>query len=464
MKLRDIHTVYFLGVGGIGMSALARWFKANDFRVFGYDKTKTPLTETLSNEGIEIHYDDKLSAMPQDVMESNEGVLVVYTPAVPKSHFGLNLLQNNGYELMKRAQVLGAITEDYQTVGVAGTHGKTTTSSILAHILHDSKINCTAFLGGITKNYNSNLILGDPDEEAVMVVEADEFDRSFLTLSPDVAIVTSVDADHLDIYGDGNALITSFKEYVSRLTPGGILIVNEGITENLIAGRDDINVITYGLQNADVSVNNIRVVDGEQVFDYVSPEYSITDIQLSLPGFHNIQNTVGAITAALKVGLGPKQVRAAVGSYCGVKRRFEYVIKTPELVYIDDYAHHPTEINAFVESVRALYPGRKLTVLFQPHLFSRTRDFMDDFANALSKVDELILLNVYPARELPIDGITSEVLLEKVTLSDKTLISDENLMDHFAGCDLDIIATVGAGDIDRFVQPIQTLLEGRVYA
>lgn len=456
MELKEIHNVYFLGIGGIGMSALARWFNANDFAVAGYDKTPTPLTARLQSEGIAIHFDDDVNLIT-DVFKNKLQTLVVYTPAVPQNHAELNFFQSNGFQVKKRAEVLGLLTRQYFTIAVAGTHGKTTTSSMVAHILHHSGVNTMAFVGGISQNYNSNLILNDATKkDPIVVVEADEFDRSFLQLSPNLAIVTTVDPDHLDIYGDQADFEQTFREFVDKIPSDGSLVYNkEACTialDGVVASQR-----SYGLSTGDLQAKNITVVDGEQVFDYVGKQ-TIKSLQLALPGFHNIQNAVAAISVCLEVGVSVDQIKEAIKTYRGVKRRFEYVMKSKKMVYVDDYAHHPSELNALIESVRNLFPNKKITLVFQPHLFSRTNDFMEGFAEVLAKVDELYLMDIYPARELPMAGVTSQVLFDKIKSQAKTLTTKADLMADLANCQPEIMVTAGAGDIDVFIEPIKELL------
>lgn len=456
MELKEIHSVYFLGIGGIGMSALARWFNANGYNVAGYDKTATPLTDALVSEGIAIHFDDDINLIG-DEFKDKASTLVVYTPAVPKNHTELNFFFDNEFDVKKRAAVLGILTRQYFTVAVAGTHGKTTTSSMVAHILHESGVNTMAFVGGILQNYNSNLILNDPKGDApVVVVEADEFDRSFMQLSPNISIVTTVDPDHLDIYDTADEFNKTFEDFVQKLPADGDLIYNKEAC-NINLSNVKAPQQSYGLDKGDVFATNIRVVDGEQVFDFSGKE-EIKDIQLALPGLHNIQNAVSAIEACLQVGVSGEKVKETLGTYRGVKRRFEYVIKNQDVVYIDDYAHHPSELNALIESVRHLFPGKKLTMVFQPHLFSRTNDFMDGFAESLAKVDELFLMDIYPARELPMPGVTSDVLFEKVNHDKKVLTTKTDLMNDLKNVQLEVFVTAGAGDIDMFISPIKEML------
>ncbi len=456
MELKEIHSVYFLGIGGIGMSALARWFKANDYAVAGYDKTPTPLTDALEKEGIAIRFKDDVHAIPENYKDKKT-TLVVYTPAVPVHHTELTYFKKAGFQVKKRAEVLGLLTRQYFTVAVAGTHGKTTTSSMVAHILHHSGVNTMAFVGGILQNYGSNLILNDKNGASpIVVVEADEFDRSFLQLSPDLAIVTTVDPDHLDIYGDQSDFEQTFRDFIDKIPEKGSLIYNKkACTVNLDGVVSSQR--SYGLSEGNIQAKNIRAVDGEQLFDYEG-ESKIEDLHLALPGLHNIENALSAISVCLEVGVSPNKIKEAVKTYRGVKRRFEYVIKSKEVVYVDDYAHHPSELEALIASVRHLFPTKKITMVFQPHLFSRTNDFMEGFAEALAKVDELYLLDIYPARELPMEGVTSAVLFDKIKSTNKTLTTKADLMNDLQQITPEIMVTAGAGDIDIFIQPIKEKL------
>lgn len=450
--------IYFVGIGGIGMSALARWFKANGFQVAGYDKTLTTLVQTLIEEDIEVNLEDEVSAIPAEFLEDPDLTLVVYTPAVPVKHKQMLYLRDNNFLILKRSQVLGMLTKNLRTVGVAGTHGKTTTSSIVAHILRHAGINSTAFLGGITQNYGTNLLLNNPTdnlEEVICVVEADEFDRSFLTLFPEIAVVTSTDADHLDIYGKHEVMLESFKEFVGQIDESGVLFMKSGLD---LASATKAKVFTYSLSEGDYYTDGIRIENARFVFNIVFPEGRIENIAMMIPGFHNIENSLAASAVALYLGVSTEKIKEALESYRGVKRRFEYQLEMDGKVYIDDYAHHPAEIEAFLTSVKALYPGRHVTAIFQPHLFSRTRDFADGFAKSLSLADRVVLLEIYPARELPIEGINSEMLLGKIDISDKILISKDKLLEVLPLLNTDVVVTIGAGDIDTLVGPIKSIL------
>ncbi|MEC3907086.1 UDP-N-acetylmuramate--L-alanine ligase [Tamlana sp. 2201CG12-4] len=443
MNLEHINNVYFIGIGGIGMSALARYFKAKGKTVSGYDKTSTEITDSLIELGVEVHFDDAVKNITSAFLDA-EKTLVVYTPAVPENHVELNYFKDNDYRVYKRSEVLGVITENTFCLAVAGTHGKTTTTSILGHLMNVCNVPLTAFLGGISENYESNLILNGTE---VSVVEADEFDRSFLTLSPDLACVTSMDADHLDIYGDSSSLKKSFEEFSNRLKPNGRLFVRNGLP---------LKGITYGLEdNSDYSIQNIKIENGTYVFDVKTPKTVLEQLQFNLPGRHNLSNALIALAMAVEYGCPHRQLAKALASYKGVKRRFSYQIKTDDLVFIDDYAHHPEEINAVHQAVREMYPDKKVLAIFQPHLFSRTRDFIDDFAKSLSQFDELILLDIYPARELPIEGVTSEWLLGKVNNNNKQLVGKENLLREISRSDAQVILTIGAGDIGEEVKRIK---------
>ncbi|MEL0652862.1 UDP-N-acetylmuramate--L-alanine ligase [Algibacter sp. TI.3.09] len=443
MNLNNIHNIYFIGIGGIGMSAIARYFNANNKLVAGYDKTQTAITDTLVELGMQVHFDDDVKQIDSAFLNS-ENTLVVYTPAVPKDHSELNYFKANGFNVLKRSEILGLITENTICLAVAGTHGKTTTTSILGHLMHECQVELTAFLGGISENYNSNLILKGTE---VSVVEADEFDRSFLTLSPDFAGITSMDADHLDIYGDASELKKTFEDFTKRLKPNGKLFVKNGLP---------LKGITYGIEdNSDYAVQNIKIINGAYVFDVKTPITVLENLEFNLPGRHNLSNALLALAMAIEYGCSYQKLIKALASYKGVKRRFTYQIKTDSLVYIDDYAHHPEEIKAVHQAVREMYPNKSVLAIFQPHLFSRTKDFIDDFAQSLSQFDELILLDIYPARELPIEGVTSEWLLSKVTSEKKQLVNKANLLAEIKKSEAQVILTIGAGDIGEQVKYIK---------
>ena len=443
MNLDTIHNVYFIGIGGIGMSALARYFVANEKQVAGYDKTPTEITRSLEGLGIQIHFNDAVSEIDKTYLDS-ESTLVVYTPAIPSTHSELNYFKENNFKILKRSQVLGEITRQTVCLAVAGTHGKTTTTSILGHLLNECNVPVTAFLGGISENYNSNLIINGTE---VTVVEADEFDRSFLTLSPDLACITSMDADHLDIYGNAYELVKTFKDFSECIKPNGKLFVRNGLP---------LKGITYGIEeDSDYSAQNITIENGSYVFDVKTPNGLYKDFKFNLPGRHNLSNAIIALAMAAEYGCDFGQLAEALVTYRGVKRRFTYQIKTEEFVFIDDYAHHPEEIKAVHQAVREMYPDKKVLAIFQPHLFSRTKDFVDGFAENLSKFDELLLLDIYPARELPIEGVTSKWLLDKIQNSNKKLIQKSEIINEIKKSDAQIILTIGAGDIGEEVKYIK---------
>lgn len=444
MNVLDKTYYYFIGAGGIGMSALARYFNANEKQVLGYDKTPTELTNQLEQEGIILHFEDSVAHIPNYL--TTENTLVVYTPAVPQSHSEYQYFLEHGYCIMKRSEVLGEITKNSYGIAVAGTHGKTTTSSILGHILYKSGLESTAFLGGVLENYNSNIIIGG---NKFTVSEADEFDRSFLRLSPKIAIITSMDADHLDIYGDNATFEQTFIEFSKKVTDK--LFVRQGLPIE--------NASTYGVESgADFDAVNVRIREGIYHFDLNTPEGIITDFELKLPGIHNVENATSAIAVALYLGVSENKIKLVLKEFLGVKRRFNRW-DINEKVYIDDYAHHPTELNAVIQSVKAMFPGKKVLGVFQPHLYSRTKDFEVGFAESLSRFDELILLDIYPARELPIEGVTSEVLLEKIKLENKEVSTLANALNQIKSKEFDVLVTVGAGNIDTLVKPIKNWLD-----
>lgn len=457
--MNNIRYVYFLGIGGIGMSALARWFLVNGYEVAGYDKTSTTLTDALQQEGMSIHFEEDVEQIPAHFRENREETLVIYTPAVPKTHREYIYLTEHEFTLQKRSQVLGLLAGRMTTVAIAGTHGKTTTSSMVAHILKDSGMNCAAFLGGITQNYGTNFLLNEPTDDlskVVCVVEADEFDRSFLTLFPQVAIVTSTDADHLDIYGDHNAVLDSFSSFVGQIKTGGTLFMKRGLA---LADRTPATVYDYSLEEGTYHSQNLRIENACFVFDIVYPEGIIENIALQMPGFHNVENAVAAAAAALQVGVKPEAIRLALGNYKGVKRRFEYILKSKNVIFIDDYAHHPAEVFAFLSSLKALYPERKVTAIFQPHLFSRTRDFADEFAKSLSLADRVILLDIYPARELPIEGVTADLIFKSIQSETKIQCTKAELPEILRNDPPELVATIGAGDIDQMIPVLKNLFQ-----
>jgi len=442
VNLNTIHNIYFIGIGGIGMSAIAHYFASNGKQVAGYDKTPSQITKTLEAKGVEIHFEDALDNIPIPFLKKEE-TLIVYTPAIPENHLELNYFFEHNFSVLKRAEILGKITENTFCLAVAGTHGKTTTSSILGHIM--AQVNATSFLGGISENYNSNLILGD---DKISVVEADEYDRSFLQLSPDIACVTSMDADHLDVYGDSEALNTSFVEFTKEVSE--TLIVAKGLP---------LKGITYAINEpSDYEAFNLKIESGKYIFDVKTPSTEIQNIEFSLPGRHNVMNALAALAMADVYGVPLENIKHSLSTFKGVKRRFSYKIKTEDFVLIDDYAHHPAEINAVESSIREMYPNETILVVFQPHLFSRTRDFIDDFASALSKFDEVLLLDIYPAREAPISGVNSEWLFGKITCKSKKQTKKNNLVKDIKNSSAKVVAMLGAGDIGVTIQEVTNQL------
>jgi len=442
--------VYFIGIGGIGMSAIARYYNFKGVKVSGYDKTPSELTHALESEGIEVHYEDNTDFIPKDV----ENTLVVYTPAIPKDMGELVYVQEHGYRVIKRSRMLGEIAEGQRCLAVAGTHGKTTTSTLLAHIFQDSGEGCSAFLGGISKNYDTNLLVS---RNETIVAEADEFDRSFLQLFPEIAVITSMDADHLDIYSDIRNMHDAFKAFASQVS--GTVITKLGLPVDQQDTKANILRYSYDDPSADFYASGITADEcGYFTFTLNHPGGAVEGCKVGIPGWVNVENAIAASAIALTYGLEPEKVRHALGTFQGVKRRFDIHVNTPECSYIDDYAHHPKEIVAAVSSMRDIFPGRKLTAIFQPHLYTRTRDFADEFAEALSNVDKLIMLDIYPAREEPIPGVTSEIIFDKVTAPEKVIMVKEELMDYLKDEPIDTLITFGAGNIDRFIGPITEML------
>ena len=459
-------SVYFIGIGGIGMSAIARYYNHAGYKVSGYDRTPSKLTQKLEEEGIEIHYNPCIDAVPSDV----EQTLVIYTPAIPKDMEELVYVQEKGYRLIKRSRALGEIASSQKCLGVAGTHGKTTTSTMLAHLFTHSGKGCSAFLGGISKNYRTNLLLS---KNPVLVAEADEFDRSFLQLFPHVAIITSTDADHLDIYGHVDTIRSAFAEFASQIKEEGALVLKKGVEIDLSNVKAKVFSYSY-YEQADFYPTCMETMEGGYTrFNLVYPEFTtiygntvpagiIEGCTVGIPGWVNVENGIAAAAAALLGGLEPQEVKEALAAFQGVERRFDVHINTPKLTYIDDYAHHPRELASAISSIRNIFPGRKITAIFQPHLYTRTRDFAPEFAQSLSMLDELILLDIYPARELPIEGVTSEIIFKDVTIGNKSLIKKEEVLDFIKEKELDILITFGAGDVDRLIVPIETMLKERL--
>jgi len=463
-RIEEIDSVYFIGIGGIGMSALARFFDSKGVWVSGYDKTETALTKELEASGIAVHYKENLKLIPKDAK------LIVYTPAVPADHKELLFYRENGYKVVKRSDVLQMITESSFNICIAGTHGKTTITTMIAHLLRDSGYGCNAFLGGISVNYGTNFWpqalteTSKTSERNVCVVEADEYDRSFLKLSPDIAVITAMDADHLDIYGTAEAMEQAFIDFSNKVKPEGLLISKFGLKRT-----NDLkikNQLTYSLQNkeADVYADSIKIINGGYEFDVVMKEKRIENVELNIGGMHNVENAIAAIAVASSLEIENEKIRSAVKSFQGVKRRFEYIIKNEKIVYIDDYAHHPEELRALITGAKSLFKGKKCTVIFQPHLYTRTRDLADGFAEVLDMADEIILLPVYPARELPIEGVSSEMILHKMKNKNADVKTKEELMDWIKNEYLNekgtkILITAGAGDIDMLVEPIMQLIK-----
>lgn len=462
MNILNYKLYYFLGVGGIGMSALARYFNHYGKTVAGYDKTRSALCIELEQEHIDIHYQENAEALQKLFSSySPEDILVIYTPAVPKDHQEFVFVSENNYHQQKRSQVLGEITRQFRTIAIAGTHGKTTTTTLITHILKTAGIDCFAFLGGISQNYHTNLLLGNAQNpDAFVVVEADEYDRSFLTLSPHIAVITSVDADHLDIYGSAEDMLESYRQFAGQVLDDGCLIVKKTVDNDLMLNRKRL---IYSLNlGTEYYAGNIHIREGEFRYDIDSPVEAISHVAIGLPGFHNIENSIAATAVAQQLGIKGDVIRAALRSFKGVKRRFDYHVKTKSLVYIDDYAHHPEELKAAIGSAKELYPGKKVTGIFQPHLFSRTRDFADGFAESLDLLDECILLEIYPAREQPIAGVNSSMLLNKMRLQNKHLIPKNEVIAFLEHRELEVVMTLGAGDIDGLISPIEALLKKRI--
>lgn len=446
--------IYFIGIGGIGMSAIARYFKFKGLNVSGYDRTESELTDKLEEEGIAVHYEDNIDYIPKD----KENTLVIYTPAIPHDMGELVYVQENGYKVIKRSRALGEITDGERCLAVSGTHGKTTTSTLTAHILTESGDGCSAFLGGISKNYGTNLLMS---HSQTVVAEADEFDRSFLQLHPEIAVITAMDADHLDIYGDLEHVHEAFKAFAAQVHSTVIAKLGLDITEKDTAAK--ILHYHYDDERADFHARNPHPDKlGYFIFDIVYPGGVIKDVKCGTPGWVNVENSIAAAAICLTYGVAPESIKKAIGTFQGVKRRLDIHLNTEKLSYIDDYAHHPAELATAISSMRDIFPGRKLTAIFQPHLYTRTRDFADEFAASLSKVDKLILLDIYPAREEPIPGVTSEIIFDKVTAPEKVLLKKEELMDYLEKEDLDVLVTFGAGNIDRYIEPLTEMLRKRL--
>lgn len=458
MNVETIKSVYFIGAGGIGMSALVRYFLSKGKAVAGYDRTPSELTEKLIKEGAQIHYEEDVNLIPKECKDKDT-TLIVYTPAIPQEHAELKYFTDNGFEIKKRSQVLGIITHSSKALCVAGTHGKTTTSTMAAHLLHQSHVDCTAFLGGISKNYGTNLILSHKSD--FVVIEADEFDRSFHWLSPYMSVITATDPDHLDIYGTEKAYLESFEKYTTLIQPGGCLIIRKGIALQPKI-QDEVKLYTYSKSEGDFHAENIRIGNGEIFIDFVTPTTTIKDIQLGVPVSINIENGVAAMALAWLNGATPEEIKAGMSSFRGVDRRFDFKIKNDKVVFLSDYAHHPSEIKQSVLSMRELYKEKKITAIFQPHLYTRTRDFYKEFADSLSLLDEVILVDIYPAREQPIPGVTSKLIYDNLRPGiEKMMCKKEDILKVLSEKKIEVLITLGAGDIDNYVPQIQDLLSAR---
>lgn len=457
MEYKDIKSVYFVGAGGIGMSALVRFFLGKGCNVGGYDKTPSDLTEKLIEEGAKIHYAEDVDAI-DECFKQKDSTLVVYTPAIPADHKELVYFQTEGFAVQKRAQVLGTLTMSHKGLCVAGTHGKTTTSTMAAHLLHESHVDCNAFLGGISKNYGTNYILSDSE---YVVIEADEFDRSFHWLRPYMTVITATDPDHLDIYGTKEAYLESFRKYTTLIKPGGALIIHKGL-EMKADVQDGVKVYEYSRNEGDFHAENIKIGNGEIIFDFVHPEGVVKDIQLGVPVSINIENGIAAMALAILNGVTEEELRSGMKSFSGVDRRFDFKVKSDKMVFLSDYAHHPNEIDACVKSIRELYAGKKIAAVFQPHLYTRTRDFYKEFAAALSGLDAVYLCDIYPARELPIEGVTSKLIYDNLRPGiEKHLISKDDILEVARKADFDVLVSLGAGDIENYVPQITEILKGK---
>ncbi len=458
LDFKNIKNIYFLGIGGIGMSALARFAKISGKNVAGYDLTETLLTRQLSEEGINIHYIEDINQFP--ITFNNSDTLIVRTPAVPDNHSEYIHLKKNNYQIVKRSELLGFLTSNRKCIAVSGTHGKTSVTTMLTLLLKESGIDTGAFLGGISKNFNSNLILPE-NPDSIVVTEADEYDRSFLQLNPDIAIITSIDADHLDIYGDYKSLFEAFHQFISNVPDGGAVLFKKGIgvdTKRFVNKK----FFTYSTkEEADFYTKNIKIINGAYQFDIVTPDAIIKDVRFNYPGRVNVENILAAFSAALLAGADPERIKEAATKYQGVQRRFDICFRSNNKLYIDDYAHHPEEIRATIESIKELYPGKKILGVFQPHLYSRTKDFVEEFARSLDLLDEVILMDIYPARELPIPGVTSEIITEKMKIKSRGIVKAENLISTLNEREFDILITMGAGNIDKYIKPICEMLENQ---
>lgn len=457
MEIKEIKSVYFLGAGGIGMSAIARYFLHKGLVVAGYDKTPSALTHRLEQEGMLLHYDENIDEIPH-ACRNPQVCMVVYTPAIPESHVELQYFKSNGFEVLKRAQVLGSLTRTHRGLCFAGTHGKTTTSTMCAHIMHQSHVDCNAFLGGISKNYGSNYILSDTSD--YIVIEADEFDRSFHWLRPWMSVITSTDPDHLDIYGTKVAYLESFRHYTTLIKPGGALIIHEGL-EMQEDVNDEVRVFRYSLNGGDFHAENIKIENGTITFNFISPIENVTHVELGHPIPINVENAVAAMAMAQLNGCTAEELRYGMSTYKGVDRRFDFKVNNERHVFLSDYAHHPKEIYQSAKSLRELYHDRHVTAIFQPHLYSRTRDFYKEFAEALSQLDEVILCDIYPAREAPIPEVTSALIYNELTCKEKSMIHKEDVIDLVKKRDFDVLVVLGAGDLDNYVPQMTKIIENK---
>lgn len=457
MDIKEIKSVYFLGAGGIGMSAIARYFLHKGLVVAGYDRTPSALTHRLEQEGMLLHYDENIDEIPH-ACRNPQVCMVVYTPAIPESHVELQYFKSNGFEVLKRAQVLGSLTRTHRGLCFAGTHGKTTTSTMCAHIMHQSHVDCNAFLGGISKNYGSNYILSDTSD--YIVIEADEFDRSFHWLRPWMSVITSTDPDHLDIYGTKEAYLESFRHYTTLIKPGGALIIHEGL-EMQEDVNDEVRVFRYSLNGGDFHAENIKIENGAITFDFISPIENVTQVELGHPIPINVENAVAAMAMAQLNGCTAEELRYGMSTYKGVDRRFDFKVNNERHVFLSDYAHHPKEIYQSAKSLRELYHDRHVTAIFQPHLYTRTRDFYKEFAEALSQLDEVILCDIYPAREAPIPGVTSALIYNELTCKEKSMMHKEDVIDLVKKRDFDVLVVLGAGDLDNYVPQMTKIIENK---
>jgi UDP-N-acetylmuramate--alanine ligase len=464
--MKDYKYVYLIGIGGIGMSAMARWFKVQSIQVFGYDQAVSALTDQLIQEGIEVHFHDCIDAIPKEITRHSNQSLIVYTPAISSKNRVLNYLTSNHYTVRKRAEVLGMLTQHHPTLAVAGTHGKTMTSSLAAHVLYSAEKNLVAFLGGIVKGYESNLLVnGKIKEDTLVVVEADEFDRSFLHLRPHWAIVTTIDPDHLDTYGDEKGLREAFKSFIDLVPPSGNVIVHQRVAQQLHTDKNDADrILDYALADATVRAEHVCIKKNDFYFDYVGKEVTMRDVRLVVPGYHHVENALAVITVCLSLGLDAESIRRGMATFQGVKRRFEYVIRTEQIIFLDDYAHHPVEITALLQTIRALYPDKQITTVFQPHLYTRTQALASEFAQSLDLADRVFLLDIYPARERHIEGITSACIFDQMLLEQKWMSTKEGLISMLAQHSLpEIMVTVGAGDISDLIPSIKHFLLARFF-